>query len=150
MSITQNIREEIKKAMIAKDATKLNVLRGLISAFTNELVSKNVADRSEVTDEEAQVLIKRAVKQRKDSIEQFSKGGRADLVSNETAELKILEQFLPQSMSKDEIRKIAMAKKAELGINDKAGLGKFVGVLMKELKGQADGALVKEVVESLF
>jgi hypothetical protein len=150
MSIQQNMRDGIKAAMIAKDAVRLTVLRGLITSFTNELVAKSRTPQDELTDEEAIAVIKRAVKQRKDSVDQFTKGNRMDLVANENAELKILETFLPQTMSKDDIKKIALAKKNELGITDKAGMGKFMGTIMKELKGQADGTDVKEVVESLF
>jgi uncharacterized protein YqeY len=150
MSIQQNMRDGIKAAMIAKDSVRLTVLRGLVTSFTNESVAKGKTPQDELKDEDAIAVIKRAVKQRKDSIDQFTKGGRSDLVANEEAELKILETFLPQSMSKDDIKKIAEAKKAELGVTDKAGMGKFMGALMKELKGQADGNDVKEVVESLF
>ncbi len=150
MSIQQTMRDGIKSAMIAKDAVRLTVLRGLITAFTNESVAKGKTPQDELTDEEATAVIKRAVKQRKDSIDQFTKGGRLDLVENENTELKVLEAFLPQMMSKDEIRKIAEAKKIELNVTDKAGMGKFMGALMKEFKGKADGDDVKQVVESLF
>lgn len=150
MPLQKDIHGKIKEAMIAKDTVKLTVLRGLFSAFTNELVAKGKKPQDELTDDEAIAVIKRAVKQRKDSIDQFTKGGRMDLVENENAELKILETFLPKMMSREEIKKIAEAKKAEMGITDKAGMGKFMGTLMKEFKGQADGNDVKEVVESLF
>jgi uncharacterized protein YqeY len=150
MSIQQQMRDGIKQAMIAKDQLKLTVLRGLVSSFTNELVAKGRKPQEELSDEDASAVIKRAVKQRKDSIDQFTKGNRPDLVENEQAELGVLEGFLPKMMSKDDIRKIAEAKKAELGITDKSGMGKFMGSLMKEFKGQADGNDVKDVVESLF
>ncbi len=150
MSLQKDIHAKIKEAMIAKDAVKLTVLRGLFSSFTNESVAKGKTPQDELTDEDAIAVIKRAVKQRKDSIDQFTKGNRLDLVENEAAELKILETFLPQTMSKEDIKKIAQAKKAELNVTDKAGMGKFMGALMKDLKGQADGNDVKEVVESLF
>ncbi len=150
MSLHKDIHSKIKDAMIAKDAVRLTVLRGLVTSFTNELVAKGKKPQDELTDEEAQAVIKRAVKQRKDSIDQFTKGNRLDLVANEEAELKILDTFLPKMMSKEDIKKIAEAKKAELGVTDKAGMGKFMGALMKEFKGQADGTDVKEVVESLF
>ena len=150
MSLQKDIQGKIKDAMIAKDAVRLTVLRGLVSAFTNESVAKGKTPQDELPDEDAISAIKRAVKQRKDSIEQFTKGNRIDLVAVEEAELKILDTFLPQTMSKEEIRKIAEAKKAELGVTDKAGLGKFMGAVMKELKGKADGNDVKEVVKSLF
>jgi uncharacterized protein YqeY len=150
MSIQQDMRAGIKDAMIAKDAVRLTVLRGLITSFTNELVAKGKTPQAELMNEEAIAVIKRAVKQRKDSVDQFTKGNRLDLVASEEAELKILETFLPQTMSKEDIKKIAEAKKTELGVTDKAGMGKFMGALMKELKGQADGNNVKEVVEGLF
>lgn len=150
MSIQQQMRDGIKQAMIAKDQLKLTVLRGLVSSFTNELVAKGRKPQEELSDEDATAVIKRAVKQRKDSIDQFTKGNRPDLVENEQAELGVLEGFLPKMMSKEDIKKIAEAKKAELGVTDKSGMGKFMGALMKEFKGQADGNDVKEVVESLF
>ena len=150
MSIQQDMRNGIKEAMLAKDALRLTVLRGLVSGFTNELVAKGQKPQDELADEGVLAVIKRAVKQRKDSIDQYTKGNRMDLVVSEEAELKILETFLPKTMSKEDIKKIAEKKKAELGVTDKAGMGKFMGALMKELKGQADGTDVKEVVERLF
>ncbi len=136
--------------MLAHDALRLMVLRGLVSSFTNELVAKGKKPQDELADDDVLNLIKRAVKQRRDSIEQFTKGGRMDLVENETAELKILETFLPQMMSREEIKKVAEAKKVELNITDKSKLGIFMGTLMKEFKGKADGSDVKAVVEELF
>jgi uncharacterized protein YqeY len=136
--------------MLTKDAVRLSVVRGLVAAFTNELVAKGRKPTGELSDDEALAVIRRGVKQRKDSIEQFEKGGRKDLVDAEKSELAVLETYLPQMMSRDEIRKIAEVKKAELGLTDKAKLGQFVGFLMKELKGKADGADVKAVAEELF
>ena len=150
MSLQTSIKDEIKKAMLAKDMVRLNVMRGISAAFTNELVAKGRKPQEELADEESLAVIKRLVKQRKDSIEQFTKGGREDLAADEKAELAILETFLPATMSKDVIRPIAEAKKAELGVTDKAGMGKLIGAISKELKGQADGADIKAVVESLF
>jgi len=150
MTLHQSIKGGIKEAMLKKDSVRLGVLRGLTAAFTNELVAKSRMPSDELTDEEALAVIKRAVKQRKDSIDQFMKGGREDLAKDEKAELVVLETFLPATMSKDEIRRVAEAKKAELGIADASKLGQFIGTVMKELKGKAAGADVKEVVESLF
>lgn len=135
---------------MAKDSVKLTVIRGLMSVFTNELVSLGRTPQSELTDEEVLAVIRRAVKQRKDSIEQFEKGGRADLADSEKAELNILEKYLPAMMSQDDIRAFAEAKKAELGVTDKAKVGLLMSALMKDLKGKADGGDVKAVVESLF
>jgi uncharacterized protein YqeY len=95
-------------------------------------------------------VLKRLAKQRKDSIEQFDKGSRPELADAERAELSIIEKLLPATMSQDDIRKVAEAKKAELGVTDKSKAGILTGAVMKELKGQADGADVKTVVDSLF
>ncbi len=150
MTLQQQIRDGIKQAMLSKDSVRLNVLRGLVSAFTNELVAQKRKPQEELNDEEALNVIKRSVKQRKDSIDQFKAGRRDDLVASEESELAILQTFLPATMSKDAIRAIAEKKKAELGVTDKSKMGVFMGAVMKELKGQADGADVKEVIESLF
>jgi len=150
MTLPQQIREDMKKAMLAKDTLKLNALRGLLAAFTNELVAKKRKPTEELSDEDAVEVIRRGVKQRKDSIEQFRKGGREDLAQSEEAEMKILETYLPAQMSTDEIRKVAEAKKSELNVADKSKMGQLIGAVAKELKGKADGSMIKEVVESLF
>lgn len=148
--IQDKIKEEIKNAMRAKDSVKLDTLRGVIAAFTNELVSKGRKPQDNLTEEEAQAVVKRLVKQRKDSIEQFKKGGREDLAEAEEKELEILKNYMPEEVGESEIRKVAESKKIEMGINDKSKMGMLMGAVMKELKGQADGNIVKEVVESLF
>lgn len=145
----QQIKDEIKEAMKAKEAVKLSVVRGLVTAFTNELVAKGKKPDEMLTDEEALAVIKRASKQRQDSINQFREGGREDLVASEEAELKIIAAYLPAQMSREEIEKIAKAKITELNA-DKSKLGVLVGAVMKETKGTADGNLVKEVLESLL
>ncbi len=150
MSLQTQIREDLKNAMKAKDEVKLSVVRSLITLFTNESIAKGKPSADALTEEETVALVRRAVKQRKDSIEQFTQGGRADLASNEKAELAILESYLPAQMSKDEILKIAKKKKDEMGAVDKSKMGMFMGAVMKELKGKADGGDVKAVVESLF
>jgi uncharacterized protein YqeY len=103
-----------------------------------------------LTDEEVLNVIRRAVKQRKDSIDQFEKGGRPELAESEKAELTVLETYLPAQMSKEEVMKVAMAKKNELCVTDKSKSGQLMGALMKELKGKADGDVVKSVVDELF
>jgi len=146
----EQIKGQIKDAMKNKDEVRLSVIRGIVAAFTNELVAKKRKPDEMLEDAEALVVIKKLVNQRKDSIEQFTTGGRQDLVDKEKAELDILNAFLPAQMSREEIKKIAEAKKAELGITDKAKLGQFIGAVMKEIAGRADGGEVKSVVEELF
>ncbi|MFA6430065.1 MAG: GatB/YqeY domain-containing protein [Candidatus Paceibacterota bacterium] len=147
--IHTTIKEQIKQAMISKDAFKLTVLRGVLAAFMNEIVAKKTNDEF-LGDEEALAIIRRLVKQRKDSIEQFTKGGRPELAEDEEKELRVLETYLPQMMSKEEVMKVVEEKKANAGEIDKSKLGQFIGMVMKELKGKADGALVKEAVEEMF
>ncbi|HVV15427.1 MAG TPA: GatB/YqeY domain-containing protein [Candidatus Paceibacterota bacterium] len=144
------LKEAIKDAMRAKDAVRLSVLRGLSAAATNEAVTRGKGPDAMLTDDELMSVIIRASKQRKDSIEQFEKGGRPELAEGEKAELAILEGFLPAQMSNDEITAAAKAKAAEMGVTDKSGANKVMGALMKDLKGKADGTVVKGIVESLF
>ncbi|OHA93550.1 MAG: hypothetical protein A3H52_00855 [Candidatus Zambryskibacteria bacterium RIFCSPLOWO2_02_FULL_39_26] len=150
MKLHQQIREEIKEAMKAKDTIRLGVIRGLVAGFTNELVSLKRMPDGELSDDEALNVIRRGVNQRKDSIDQFTKGGRNDLADSEKAELAILETYLPAQMSKDEVLKIAEAKKNEMAITDKSKSGQLMSAIMKELKGKADGNLVKSVVDEIL
>ncbi len=148
------IHETIKtklliEAMRAHDEVKLTTLRSLIALFSNELIAKKSAENY-IDDASALALIKRSVNQHKDSIEQFEKGGRKDLVKSEKAELAILEAFLPATMSKADIEKIVKTKIKAEGIPDAKKAGQFIGGLMKELKGKADGADVKAVVDALL
>lgn len=149
MSLQTTIKDSIKDAMKNKDMTRLGVLRGLSSAFTNELVNLGRTPQDELSDEEVITVITREAKRRKDSIDQYTSGGREDLASDEKAELAVLQEFLPTLMSQDEIRPIAEAKIAEMGA-DKSKVGMVVGAVMKDLKGKADGNDVKSVVESLL
>lgn len=147
MSIKDQVKEDMKTAMKAKDTLRLEVIRGILSEFTNELVASGKTPQDEIDDESAMKVISRASKQRKDSIEQFEKGGRQELADKEKEELAIIEKYLPEMLGEEEIQKVIDAKKAEMGIEDKSQMGMFIGAVMKELKGQADGSVVKALVE---
>ncbi len=149
-TLQQQIKNQIKEAMMAKDTVRLTVLRGLSSAITNDLVDKGRTPQGELTDEEVLTVIRRQVKQRKDAIEQFTAGGRDDLAQNEKDELVYLEGYLPQMMSEEDVKKHVEAKKTELGITDAKDKGKLMAEIMKDLKGKADGIVVKNAVDSLF
>lgn len=150
MSLHEEIKGEIKKAMMAKDTVRLEVMRGLVTAFTNELVATGKTPQDFLSDEQTLAVITRSAKQRKDSIDQFTKGGRMDLVAEEVPQLAILEAYLPKLMDKSQVETIAKAKQDELGITDPTKKGMLMSALMKDLKGKADGMIVKEVVDSLF
>lgn len=144
------LKEQMKDAMRAKDTVRLSVIRGLISAMTNEAVSKGKGPDGVLSDEEVITVLSRAAKQRKDSIEQFEKGGRPELAVTEKEELAIIETMLPAQMTREEIVAAAQAKAAELGITDKTKANQLMGMLMKDLKGKADGTIVKEIVDGMF
>ena len=146
----EQIKNNIKEAMKARDTVRLEVMRGLVTAFTNELVATGHTPQDTLPDEEALKVITRASKQRKDSIEQFTKGNRMDLVEVEKAQLDIIEEFLPKLMEVGEIEEIVKNKISELGVVDPTKKGMFMASVMKDLKGKADGSLVKEVVDRLF
>ncbi|HAT68442.1 MAG: hypothetical protein A2481_03425 [Candidatus Yonathbacteria bacterium RIFOXYC2_FULL_47_9] len=150
MSLHEQIKGEIKAAMLAKDTVRLSVVRNMVSAFMNELVATGKTPQDILDDAGVLKVIKRLSNQRKDSIEQFVKGGRPELAESEQAELAILDSYLPTLMSRDEIKVIALAKKAELGVTDKAKAGQLTGIIMKDLAGKADGGDVKAVVDEMF
>lgn len=150
MSLQQKIREALKVAMKDKDQVALDTLRAALAAFTNEAIALGKSPQEELSDEQAVVVVKRLVKQRNDAIAQYTQAGRADLIAAEQAQSFILEQYLPAPLAESDIRAIAVKKQAELGIVDKAKVGILVGAVMKEVGGQADGSVVKKIVEGLW
>jgi uncharacterized protein YqeY len=150
MPIHEMLKKSIPDAMRAHDEVKLRTLRSLVTMMTNEVVAKKRKPDEFLTDEEALAVLKRAANQRKDSIEQFEKASRNDLVEPEKLELTIIESYLPTLMSREEIEVVVKAKMTEMGVTTKAEAGKFTGAVMKDLKGKADGADVKAVVDSLL
>lgn len=138
------------ESLRAKDQVRLRTFRSLATAMTNEVVAKKRKPDEFLTDEEALTVLKRASNQRKDSIQQFEAGGRPELAEPEKEELAVIESLLPEQMSREQIEEVVKAKMSEMGVTDKSGAGKFTGAIMQELKGKADGALVKEVVDSLL
>lgn len=150
MSLHETIRSSLKDALKAKEEVRLRTIRSMITAFTNEAVATGGTPQTMLADEQVLAVIKRLAKQRKESIVQYEAANRPELAVPEKDELVVLESYLPQMMSQDEIRPIAEAKKAELGIEDKSKMGMLMGAIIKELAGKADGGDVKTVVESLF
>lgn len=150
MTLHESIKNELKEAMKAKEKVRLNVIRGMLTAFTNELVATGKTPQDVLNDDAILTVIKRLAKQRKDSIEQFSAAGRDELAATEQAELAVIETYLPQMMSLEEIRPVVEAKKAELGVEDKSKMGVLIGAVMKELAGKADGGDVKTAVDEII
>ena len=144
------LRNDLKEAMKAGDDVRKTTLRGLLSACTLELTSTNRTPQYTLSDDEILGVIRREVKRRKDAAEQFRSGGRPELAESEVVEMKILEAYLPQMMSREEIEPIVKAKVEQLDVTDKSGAGKLIGAVMAELKGKADGGDVKAVVAELL
>lgn len=145
MSLRETISNGIKSAMKEKDMERLNALRMVQSAFKNREIELRP---NPMPEEEYLAVVKKLVKQRKESIEQFQQAGRQDLVDKETAELKLLETFLPAQMSREEIEKLVVEVIAAVG----AKTVKEMGAVMKEMqvrtKGSADNKIVSEVIKS--
>lgn len=150
MTIHEGIKASIPEAMKARDAVRLSTLRSVVTAMVSEVVAKKRKPDELLTDEEALVVLKRCANQRKDSIEQYIKGNRPELAEPEKLELAIIETYLPEQLSREEIEAAVKAKMLEMNVATKAEAGKFTGAVMQELKGQADGALVKEIIDSLL
>ena len=150
MTLHETIKAGIPDALRAKDEVRLRTLRSLATMMTNEVVAKKRKPDEFLTDEEALAVVKRASNQRKDSIEQFEAAGRHELAVPEKEELAVIESFLPAQMGTEEIEAVVRTKMAELGITEKKDAGRFTGAVMQELKGKADGAAVKAVIDSLL
>jgi uncharacterized protein YqeY len=149
MTLSQRIDSDLKEAMRAKDAAKLGVLRMLKSAMKYGAIEKSGAD-AELSDADAVQVIRKQAKQRQDSIDSFEKGGRPELVAKEKAELVILNSYLPQQMSADELAKVVRQTIVEVGATSKAQMGAVMKALQAKVAGRADGkALSVEVQKQL-
>ena len=148
--LTEKVKKDMQDAMRSKDELRLLVLRGALSEFTNALVAAKKKPTDELSDTEALAVFKRLAKQRKESAEQFTKGNRPELAEKEMKELAIIEGYLPEQASKEQIEEVAKIKIAELGAADRTKMGQLMGAIMKEFGGNADGTVVKEVVEELL
>jgi uncharacterized protein YqeY len=143
MTLNEKIGAEITTAMKAKDATRLSALRMLKAAVMNKGVEKN----RDLEDGEILQVVASLVKQRKDSVEQFEKAGRTDLVAKETAEIAILQEYLPPAASQDDIDAAVAAAIAESGATSVKDMGKVMKAVMPKLAGRnADGKAVNEAV----
>jgi len=144
MSLKDQITEDMKTAMRAKDSERLGTIRLLLAA----LKQKEVDERVELDDAMVVAIVDKLVKQRKDSVAAFTQGGRTDLADKEAAEIKVLEVYLPQRMGADEIAAEVKAIVAELGAKGPGDMGKVMGAVKTRLAGKADMGLVSAAVKS--
>ncbi len=146
MSLQQQIDEHLKDAMRAKDSARLSVLRMLKAALKNAAIEKVGAD-GELADADAIAVVRKQVKQRQDSIESFEKGGRAELAEKEKTEMAVLNGYLPQAMTQDELRKIVADTIAETGASTRAQMGAVMKALGPKVAGRADGKTLSAEVQ---
>jgi uncharacterized protein YqeY len=144
--LRERIEAEMKDALRAKDTVRLNTLRMLKSAVGYHLLEKGGQDNP-ATDADVIAVVQKQIKQRRDSIESYEKGGRAELAEKEKAELAVLETYLPKQMSPDELAAVVKATIAEVGATSKAQMGAVMKALMPKVAGKADGKLVSQMVQ---
>jgi hypothetical protein len=147
MAIVDDVTSQMKDAMRAKDALRLAVLRSMRTAFLNEM-KKDGSDS--VSDAVCEKLLRKLEKQRKESIEAFSKGGREEMAETERAELAVIQEFLPQLADEAQTRAWVEAAIAESGASGPREMGKVMGALMKAHKADIDGNLAREIVQELL
>ena len=169
MSLRDRLAQDLKDAMRARDETRKATIRLVRSAINAAEIEKRSAfiesqqarhvdietleltdEQFALTDEEVLDVLQKQAKQRRDSIAEFEKAGRDDLVEAEQSELSIIESYLPRQMTRDEIEAAAQRAAAELGVSDMSGMGALMKHLMAELKGRADGRMVNQVVREVL
>ncbi|MBP0723590.1 GatB/YqeY domain-containing protein [Bacillus sp. RG28] len=148
MSLLERLNQDMKQAMKEKNKDKLTVIRMVKASLQNEVI--NLGNNVTLSADQELTILTREVKQRKDSLLEFEKAGRQDLVDKIKQELLILEEYLPQQLSEDELLEIVKVTISEVGATTKADMGKVMSAVMPKVKGQADGSSVKNAVASLL
>lgn len=147
MGLREQLREDLKAAMRAQDATRRGTIRMLEAAIKNAEIEKR---GKELGDPDILAILQRQLKQRRDSIEQFERGGRQDLADIERAEIEVIQAYLPEQLSEDDIEAVAKRIIDQTGAAGPGDRGKVMGPLMQELRGKADGSAVNSVVSRLL
>ena len=143
MSLLERLNSDIKQAMKNKEKDKLSVIRMIKASIQNEALKIG----KEISEEEELTVLSREVKQRKDSLHEFEKAGREDLVEKIRTELQYVELYMPKQLSEEEVSEIVKQAISETGASSKAEMGKVMAVIMPKVKGKADGSLVNKLVQ---
>ncbi len=144
MSLLERLNNDMKQAMKNKEKDKLSVIRMLKASLQNEALKLR---KDVLTEDEDLTVLSRELKQRKDSLQEFSNAGREDLVEKVQSEIKYVEVYMPQQLTEEEVASIVKETIQNVGASSKADMGKVMGALMPKLKGKADGALVNRLVQ---
>ena len=148
MNLFDTISDEIKKAMLARDKVRLEALRGVKKEFLEAKTAKGASD--ELSDEAATAILQKMVKQRKDSAEIYTAQERADLASDELAQLRVIQEFLPQQLSPEELESAVKSIISETGAQSMKEMGKVMGIATRQLAGKAEGRAISEMVMKLL
>lgn len=148
MNLFDQISEDIKSAMLARDKVTLEALRGIKKEFLEAKTAKG--SNGELPDDKALAIIRKLLKQRRDSAEIYTQNGRPELAEAELVESHVLERYLPKQLSEEELMPIVRATAQENGITAPKQGGRLVGILCKQLAGKADGKLIGEVVKKVL
>lgn len=147
-SLVEQLENDLKDSLKAKDSFRTGVLRLLLSSFHNKTIEKKGQGKDPVlTDEEAVEVLQKEAKKRKEAMSFYEQGRRPDLLEKETKELKIIEAYLPAALSEEEIRKLVATAVRQSGAKTEKDFGRVMGLVMKEVRGRADSALVTRLVK---
>lgn len=146
MPLVDEIQKDMYKAMKEKEKERINALRNIIGKLKYRYIDKG----DKLTEQEEIKVIQSLAKQRRESIEMYKQGGRNDLVETETKELSIIEEYLPQAMSEEEVRRLVRETVKETGAESMSDLGKVMPLVMKKGAGKVDGKLAQEVLRELL
>lgn len=144
MSLQERLTDDMKQAMRAKQKDRLTTIRMVKASLQNEAIKFG---RQDLTEEEELTVLNREMKQRRDSLREFESAGRHDLVEKIQAEIVVLEAYMPKQLSEEEVQEIVDAAIAQTGASAPSDMGKVMGIVMPQLKGKADGALINRLVK---
>lgn len=146
MSLSQRLNEDMKAAMKAKDKQRLATIRMLLAAIKN----REIELRRPLEDQDVLDVLGRELKQRRESLQEFEKAGRDDLVRMVSAEIEIIAGYLPQPLTEEELEALVRQTAQEIGATTKADMGRLMGALMPKVKGRADGKLVNQLAQRIL
>lgn len=146
MTLSERLTEDLKQAMKAQDKVRLSVIRMVRAAMKNREIGKG----GPLTDDDVIGVIQKELKQRQDSLQAFESAGRTDLADQTKAEMAVLQTYLPEALSPEELREMAERVIAEVGATGPRDIGKVMSALMPQVRGRADGRQVQQVVQSLL
>lgn len=144
MSLVERLNQDMKQAMKSKDKPTLNVIRMVKASLQNEGIKLG---KDALSEEEELTVLTRELKQRKDSLHEFKAAGRDDLVETLTNEIKVVQVYMPEQLSNDELEKVILQTIQEVNASSKKEMGKVMGALMPKVKGKADGTEVNKLVQ---